>query len=42
MTSDEAERMQVLCKRIEVKVSQEKFLELVKHLNDCWRGRMRG
>jgi len=39
MTPDEAERMQLLCKQIEVEKSQEKFLALVKQLNDLLEGK---
>jgi len=39
MTPDEAQRMQLLCKQIEVEKSQEKFLELVKQLNNLLEGK---
>jgi len=39
MTPDEAQRMQLLCKQIEVEKSQEKFLELVKQPNNLLEGK---
>jgi hypothetical protein len=37
MTFDEVERMNALCKQIEIEIDQHKFSQLIAELNELWQ-----